>query len=86
MIRRDDMFNMLMKFKATKFDGMFEATNSSEPCFVEFVPTIGWVATFDKLNAKGNVVGGEEEYFKTAKDAIKWLETKVSFTVEMEKV
>ena len=73
-----NIFNTAMKFKATDV-GMFEATNSTKPCYVEFVPTIGWVATFDDTNAKGKIVGGKEEYFKTAKEAVRWLETMVSF-------
>lgn len=76
------MFGMMMKFKATD-TGFFEATNSTMPCYVEFVPTIGWVASYDETNTKGKVVGGAEEYFKNAKDAIKWLETKVAFKMEL---
>ena len=77
---------MMMKFKATEFDCFFESTNATKPCFLEKIVGIGWVATYDELNVEGKVIGGEEEYFDSAKKAIAWLESKVSFTVEMEKV
>ena len=57
------MFGMMMKFKATEFDGFFESTNATKPCFLEKIVGIGWVATYDELNVEGKVIGGEEEYF-----------------------
>ena len=80
------MFGMMMKFKATEFDGFFESTNATKPCFLEKIVGIGWVATYDELNVEGKVIGGEEEYVDSAKKAIAWLESKVSFTVDLEEV
>ena len=41
------MFGMMMKFKATEFDGFFESTNATKPCFLEKIVGIGWVASYD---------------------------------------
>jgi hypothetical protein len=81
------MFGMMMKFKATEFDCFFESTNATKPCFLEKIVGIGWVASYeDPTNYADEELRGEEEYFDSAKKAIAWLETKVSFTVDLEEV
>jgi len=44
---KSNIFNTMMEFTATKFDGFYKATNSSIPCYLEQVSTIGWVASYE---------------------------------------
>ena len=42
-----NVFNSMMEFSTTKFDGYYKATNSVLPCYLEEVATIGWVASYE---------------------------------------
>ena len=44
---KSNVFNSMMEFASTKFDGFYKATNSVIPCYLEQVATIGWVASYE---------------------------------------
>jgi len=72
------MFNTSMKFKETEIKGFYESTNAQSPCYIEYIETIGWCASFE-----GGMGGGpaQEQYFDTAEEGIHWLECEIPHTV-----
>ena len=77
---KSNVFNSMMEFSTTKFDGFYKATNSVLPCYLEEVATIGWVASYE--DPKDLTICDEEE-FDTPTQAIAWLETKVPFSMKL---
>ncbi|MDA7701650.1 hypothetical protein N8864_04325 [Gammaproteobacteria bacterium] len=77
---KTNVFNSMMEFTATKFDGFYKATNSVLSCYLEEVATIGWVASYEDPKDLTNC---DEESFDTPKQAIAWLETKVPFAMKL---
>tara|TARA_R110001592_G_scaffold12620_3_gene59833 strand:+ start:10726 stop:10974 length:249 start_codon:yes stop_codon:yes gene_type:complete len=80
---KKNVFNSMMEFTATKFDGFYKATNSVIPCYIEYVPTVGWVASYEDPN---NLENCDEEPFTAPSDCVRWLETKVPFSMKLEGV
>ena len=75
----ENVFNSMMKFKTTEVENFFKATNSSLNCYIEYVPTAGWVASYEDPN---NFKNCDEEPFTAPSDCVRWLEAKVTFSVE----
>ena len=75
-----NVFNSMMEFTTTKFDGFYKSTNSVLPCYLEEVATIGWVASYEDPK---DLTICDEESFDTPKAAIAWLETKVPFSMKL---
>jgi hypothetical protein len=75
-----NVFNSMMEFTTTKFDGFYKATNSVLPCYIEQVATIGWVASYE--DPKDLSISDEMD-FDTVGAAIAWLETKVPFSMKL---
>ena len=73
------MFNTSMKFKETDIKGFYESTNAQSPCYIEYIETIGWCASFDGKYA-------QEQYFDTAEEGIHWLECEIPHTVYLGEV
>ena len=76
-----NVFNSMMEFRTTKFDNYYIATNSSIPCYLEQVACIGWVASYE--DPKDLSICDEME-FDTPSLAIRWLETKVAFSMKLK--
>ena len=72
-----NVFDTMMKFEETQFPNFFKSTNASKPCFVEHVPTVGWVGSYEDAVT----FEGDEDVFLCPTDAIKWLEAQVPFTM-----
>ena len=77
----ENVFNSMMEFKTTKVENFFKATNSSLHCYIEYVPTIGWVASYEDPN---NLKHCDEKSFTAPSDCVRWLETKVPFSIKFE--
>ncbi len=73
----------MMEFKSTKFYGFYTATNWSIPCYLEQVACIGWVASYEDPN---NLKHCDEKSFTAPSDCVRWLETKVPFSIKFEEV
>jgi hypothetical protein len=82
----NNVFDSMMAFKSSnKFENYFTSTNACIPCVIEYVHTVGWVASYeDPTNYADEELRGEEEYFDSAKKAIAWLETKVPFEMKLQ--
>ena len=78
---KKNVFNSMMEFTTTKFDNFYVATNSSIPCYLEQVACIGWVASYE--DPKDLSICDEME-FDTPSIAIRWLETKVPFSMKLK--
>ena len=74
-----NVFNTAMHFEATQFPNFFKSTNASKNCFVENVPAVGWVGSFEDAVT----LEGDEDVFTCATDAIRWLETQVPFEMKL---
>jgi hypothetical protein len=57
---KKNVFNSMMEFTATKFDGFYKATNSVIPCYLEEVATIGWVASYEDKKWKQTSLSYED--------------------------
>ena len=79
----ENVFNSMMEFKTTEFKNFFKATNASLDCYIEYVATIGWVASYEDLN---NLKHCDEKSFTAPSDCVRWLETKVPFSIKFEEV
>lgn len=78
---KNNVFNTMMEFKSTKFYGFYTATNSVIPCYLQQVACIGWVASYE--DPKDLSICDEME-FDTPNLAIRWLETKVPFSMKLK--
>ena len=77
----ENVFNSMMKFKTTEVENFFKASNSSLDCYIEYVQAVGWVASYEDLNNLSNCA---EEYFTAPSDCVRWLETKVPFSIKLK--
>ena len=68
--------NSLMKFKSSdKFENFYTSTNATMQCYIEYVDTVGWVASYEDTN---NLIISDEKAFTAPSDCVRWLETIVS--------
>jgi len=68
--------NSLMKFKSSdKFENFYTSTNATMQCYIEYVPTVGWVASYEDPN---NLENCDEVALTAPSDCVRWLEAKVS--------
>ena len=75
----NDIFNSMMKFKSSdKFENFYTSTNAVLKCFVEYVDTVGWVASYEDPN---NLMISDEENFTSPSDCVRWLEVNVPFAI-----
>tara|TARA_B110000902_G_scaffold62467_1_gene73880 strand:- start:1339 stop:1572 length:234 start_codon:yes stop_codon:yes gene_type:complete len=74
-----NVFDTAMKFEATQFPNFYKSTNATKDCFVEYVPVVGWVGSYQDAVT----LEGDEDSFLCPTDAIKWLEAQVPFTITL---
>lgn len=78
----NNVFNSMMEFKSyDKFENFYTSTNAVFNCYIEYVSTVGWVASYEDPN---NPMISDEEYFTAPSDCVRWLETKVPFKMNLK--
>ena len=78
----NNVFDSMMAFKSSdKFENYFTSTNACIPCVIEYVDTVGWVASYEDPK---DLTNSDEEYFTAPSDCVRWLETKVPFEMKLQ--
>jgi hypothetical protein len=77
-----NVFDSLMKFKSSdKFENFYTSTNATMQCYIEYVHTVGWVASYEDPT---NLENCDEESFTAPSDCVRWLESKVPFKMKLQ--